>query len=176
MKTSAFLSTILLAVAFVATSLSACSKDPIKAESQEKTVEVVAKTTASPGALGPPSTSAAGGAVGQTASLVTAKSPDCLRCVKKNCPDNLDSLSCEALAGTASAGPAAGQSKASLCLSLLSCELKKNCGGCVRGASTCYCGTIASNCFTAGGNGSCVSEEQAGLESTSLGTLQSAFG
>jgi len=110
-----------------------------------------------------------------TASLLKAKAANCYQCAVDYCPDNLASLDCETLVGNAAAGPAAGQSKTSLCLALLSCELTNNCGGGVKGASACYCGTSGLSCFTTGGNGACLADEQKGLETTDPGAILGAF-
>jgi hypothetical protein len=117
-------------------------------------------------------------ALGPTAALLKAHSPACLTCVKSKaiCNNLLTLQPCEGLTDNAAAGPATGQSKSSLCLALLTCELTTTCAIGANGSSDCYCGTIGANCFTTGGNGQCKSDIEKGVESTDPATIFAQFG
>ena len=87
----------------------------------------------------------------------------CLDCVEAACPDPNEW--CEHLDGqTADAGPAIGESRASLCLYTLTCILTSQCYAASTAYDACYCGTP--DCTDAGPapNAQCDEAEQAGLE------------
>ncbi len=65
-----------------------------------------------------------------------AKSPDCLACAQRSCPNYI--TGCTTLPGMAKAGPAAGVDKADLCVEVVACVLPTGCAGLDLGA--CYCG------------------------------------
>lgn len=117
-----------------------------------------------------------------TASLIATKDPvgttDCTDCAIANCSNDFQNLNCDSIAGNAATGPATGQSKKSLCLNLLQCELASvpPCGAV--SAANCYCGPGGgAACFTTGAtnNGACLSDEQKGLEDTSPPIIQSRY-
>jgi hypothetical protein len=80
---------------------------------------------------------------------------------------------CDDLSGTvpADAGAGAGTSLVSDCISLLTCELQSSCG---KGNTLdCYCGIgVNSTTCKTSQTGSCVSQEQVGLESTDPNYIQ----
>jgi hypothetical protein len=118
-----------------------------------------------------------GATMSQTEAALNLHAPACLTCArgKTACRLLLNNFACDDLAGNAAAGPAAGQSKTSLCLALLACELSTTCAGGVNGTSDCYCGTVGDTCFTAGGDGMCKSDEEKGLESTTPATIEGSY-
>jgi hypothetical protein len=80
---------------------------------------------------------------------------------------------CDDLSGTvpADAGAGAGTSLVSDCISLLSCELTSKCG--VNNTLDCYCGLgVNSTTCKTSQTGSCVAQEQVGLESTDPNFIQ----
>jgi hypothetical protein len=109
-------------------------------------------------------------------SLLAAKGQACVNCANFNCDNELNNAGCQTITGNAATGPAAGQSKSSLCIALLSCELSSNCGAV--SAANCYCGPSGgASCFTSGSSndGACLLDEQRGLEDTSPGTILSRY-
>jgi hypothetical protein len=121
-----------------------------------------------------------GGEIVTTATLVqTYQGAACYSCaVTHNClAPNADFL-CEELDGAvADAGPEAGSTRESLCLAALQCILQSNCPS--SGSLTaCFCGTTASASCRAGTatpNGSCVSEEQNGLETLDASVIYTSL-
>jgi hypothetical protein len=113
-----------------------------------------------------------------TALALSNHAPACLTCAKAKatCNNLLTGQPCEGLTTNAAAGPAAGTAKSQLCLDLLNQELSTKCAAGANGSSDCYCGTIGATCFTTGGNGVALVNEQRGLETTDPPTIFSSFG
>jgi len=76
--------------------------------------------------------------------------------------------------GNALAGPAAGQSRQSLCYKLLDCMYDTNCAA--ADPVDCYCGTSGAACQTGGANGLCRTEIEGSLESTAFGDIGARIG
>jgi hypothetical protein len=121
------------------------------------------------------------GAAAQTYGIIAAlRGSACLACasdpVNSGCVG--DGIDCESLAGTATAGPASGESRAQLCRDTLTCVLQSGCMV-VAGDATdpgngyaCYCGDVSfATCATSPAQGACRSSEESGLESTSPNTV-----
>jgi hypothetical protein len=98
--------------------------------------------------------------------ILSLAGQDCLNCanaasdVGSSC---LTQFSCESLSGQVSG---AGQSREGLCFQTLECILGTNCASTV--LLGCYCGSASTSACenTDAANGSCLQEEQAGLETT----------
>jgi hypothetical protein len=120
------------------------------------------------------------GDAGLTAeAILSGHSAACLTCAQAGCAAFLDTgaSSCTTIAGTATSGPALGQTRSSLCLATLSCVIPTVCTTAAGDESPCYCGTmLGSACATPGAaNGPCKSAEENGLESTDPNTIMNNF-
>jgi hypothetical protein len=91
----------------------------------------------------------------------------CVECGCDSCTDELDD--CYNATDVAAGGPAAGTSKATLCIAVVKCGRDSGCTG-----STCYCGTASTiSCGLGGGaNGPCKTQIERAAESTSALTIQ----
>jgi hypothetical protein len=115
-----------------------------------------------------------------TLQALNNHSPACGTCAqnKTACKLLLQNFPCETLTTNAPAGPPSnGLARSQLCLNLLNKQLSTKCAGGVNGATDCYCGSATDTCFTTVGaaNGLAQAEEEAGLESTTPGTVESNF-
>jgi hypothetical protein len=89
-----------------------------------------------------------------------------------NCP----ATSCDNVTGVAAAGPSAGVAKSNLCNEVLDCVRKSNCAQGGVSLFNCYCGAAdPTTCLTAP-KGACVTQLQAGLETTDFNTIQQRIG
>jgi hypothetical protein len=102
--------------------------------------------------------------------VVASKGVECLMCAQANCFDSFDNNACDAISGVVVVG-GAQETKASLCLSLLSCEISTNCGKMLR-AFGCLCGG-GPLCV---GQGPCWDQEMAALEAGNGGEAQLRLG
>jgi hypothetical protein len=97
-----------------------------------------------------------------------------LTCAKDKCGATLDA--CDAMTGTASAGPAQGTSKSRLCAESLDCALRTGCGRSGT-AMPCYCGTAQpAECLAGKAAGPCKASIERGLEITDPLKIATAFG
>lgn len=88
--------------------------------------------------------------------------------------EGLDAFDCAKEMGNALDGPAAGQSRKSLCYKLLDCVYDTKCAA---GESIdCYCGSSGLACQTGAANGACRAELEAGLESTAFADIAARLG
>jgi hypothetical protein len=95
-----------------------------------------------------------------------AKSPECLACAQRNCPAYVNG--CSMITGRATRGPAAGTSKADLCVETLSCILPT---GCAAHPETCYCSKPSSMPLECPLRGPCTSTFERSMETTQFSTL-----
>ncbi len=114
-----------------------------------------------------PDGDAADGQAVTTQSVLESMGADCWTCAQgSGCLDpTIGGSTCEATTGVATNGPAAGASRASLCLAALQCDLGTGCAS-SGDATSCYCGD-AGCADGAPPAGPCIAQEQGGLESTS---------
>jgi hypothetical protein len=165
----AFVAALIVAIAPVV-ACSKSSKEGPSAQSSSAASAAVAKGTCS---------HSKDGVCSATEQLFVRQDPTlgCYHCLSKaGCIDNATGdvgNECEDVTGNAVAGPAAGQSRASLCLSTLQCILGSSCTTSPPSSPshpadvTCYCGARnGTPCLADGPVGACASQINAGLEST----------
>jgi hypothetical protein len=125
-----------------------------------------------------------GGTGGMGGDLSTYESMACTNCeaatTLANCADAR--MNCLQMAGMANAGPKAGDTKADLCLQLLTCVRRTGCVTKSMGQTDmtdCYCGTgVDSNdCFSGAvtPTGPCKDDVEAAAESTKLSDINNNF-
>jgi hypothetical protein len=102
------------------------------------------------------------------AVIVAIRGEDCLACARATLCLADTSGNCELFAvQTADGGPAAGESKQSLCREVLSCVLTSECAVASTGVLGCYCGaSMIGACVAGSANGACKAQEEVALEST----------
>jgi hypothetical protein len=144
-----------------------CTSSPVRDAGSDAAPHDAGSDAAPPHDAAPPVT---------TLSILSGKNAECLACAQTNgCVDT--GVLCEASAGNAAAGPAAGDARSQLCLDTLSCVIGANCAASGTG-SPCYCGAArGTTCLSAGAaDGACRSQEERGLETTDPVSIATGFG
>ena len=104
-------------------------------------------------------------------------SDDCRACLAENCSSPDSTVGADVYSPTGESCDQLTGADATLCYTVLTCELQTDCTSITQGAVTpCYCGT-STNCIGGVGvNGPCKAQIEAGLKSTDASFIAANFG